>query len=334
MRQESDLATGVKRKVIMEHKGDLHPQIIIVDETGKILGLYPIPEKAHIEVEEGESVTAGTLLAKTPREISRTEDITGGLPRVAEIFEARKPKEPAVMSEIDGTVEVGEKRRGKRTILVKSETGMEIEHLVPRGKHLKIHRGDNIKAGSPLVEGPLILQDILRISGEEELQTYMLKEVQNVYRSQNVPIDDKHIEIIIGQMLRKVKVDDVGDTSLLPGQIFDKFKFKDENKKIIEKGGKPATAKPMLSGITKASLQSDSFISAASFQETTKVLTRAALEGKIDGLVGLKENVILGHLVPAGTGYKSYCSLYAVPTGEFAQKGMDKLENKELVTSN
>jgi DNA-directed RNA polymerase subunit beta' len=162
----------------------------------------------------------------------------------------------------------------------------------------------------------------------------MLKEVQNVYRSQNVPIDDKHIEIIIGQMLRKVKVDDVGDTSLLPGQIFDKFKFKDENKKIIEKGGKPATAKPMLSGITKASLQSDSFISAASFQETTKVLTRAALEGKIDGLVGLKENVILGHLVPAGTGYKSYCSLYAVPTGEFAQKGMDKLENKELVTSN
>lgn len=333
MRQESDASTGVKRKVIMEHKGDLHPQVIIEDEKGKILGLYPIPEKAHIEVDEGDKVTAGTLLAKTPREISRTEDITGGLPRVSEIVEARKPKDPAVMSEIDGIVEVGEKRRGKRTILVKSETGMEIEHLVPRGKHLRVHRGDRIKAGSPLVEGPLILHDILRISGEEELQTYMLKEVQNVYRSQNVPIDDKHIEIIIAQMLRKAKVDDVGDTSFLPGQVVDKFRFKEENKKIIEKGGKPATAKPMLLGITKASIQSDSFISAASFQETTKVLTRAALEGKTDGLVGLKENVILGHLVPAGTGYKSYYSLTAMPTEIAATTEIEKHKDKELVTS-
>jgi DNA-directed RNA polymerase subunit beta' len=332
LRQESDVTTGVKRKVIMEHKGDLHPQIIIEDATGKILGLYPIPEKAHIEVEEGDKVIAGTLLAKTPREISRTEDITGGLPRVSEILEARKPKDPAVMSEIDGVVEVGEKRRGKRTIIVKSEK-MEVEHLVPRGTHLKVHRGDRIKAGSPLVDGPLILQDILRISGEEELQTYMLKEVQNVYRSQNVPIDDKHIEIIIAQMLRKVKVDDVGDTSLLPSQVIDKFKFREENKKIIEKGGKPATAKPLLLGITKASLQSESFISAASFQETTKVLTRAALEGKIDRLVGLKENVILGHLIPAGTGYKSYSSLYSIPTELAVSKDFGKQENKELVTS-
>ncbi|HHT9127929.1 MAG TPA: DNA-directed RNA polymerase subunit beta' [Candidatus Wujingus californicus] len=332
LRQESDVTTGVKRKVIMEHKGDLHPQIIIEDATGKILGLYPIPEKAHIEVEEGDKVIAGTLLAKTPREISRTEDITGGLPRVSEILEARKPKDPAVMSEIDGVVEVGEKRRGKRTIIVKSEK-MEVEHLVPRGTHLKVHRGDRIKAGSPLVDGPLILQDILRISGEEELQTYMLKEVQNVYRSQNVPIDDKHIEIIIAQMLRKIKVDDVGDTSLLPGQVIDKFKFREENKKIIGKGGKPATAKPLLLGITKASLQSESFISAASFQETTKVLTRAALEGKIDRLVGLKENVILGHLIPAGTGYKSYTSLYSIPTELAVSKDFGKQENKELVTS-
>ncbi len=333
VRQESDVSTGVKRKVIMEHKGDLHPQIIIEDNTGKILGLYPIPEKAHVEVDEGEYVTAGTLLAKTPREISRTEDITGGLPRVAEIFEARKPKEPAVISEIEGNVEVGEKRRGKRTIIVRGESGMEIEHLVPRGKHLKVHRGDHVKAGGPLVEGPLILQDILRISGEEELQTYMLKEVQNVYRSQNVPIDDKHIEIIIGQMLRKVKVDDVGDTNFLPGQVIDKFKFKAENVKIIDKGGKPATAKPLLLGITKASLQSDSFISAASFQETTKVLTRAALEGKTDHLVGLKENVILGHLVPAGTGYKLYNALSAMPTKIEAAKVNEESENKELVTS-
>ena len=333
VRQESDVSTGVKRKVIMEHKGDLHPQIIIEDNTGKILGLYPIPEKAHVEVDEGEYVTAGTLLAKTPREISRTEDITGGLPRVAEIFEARKPKEPAVISEIEGNVEVGEKRRGKRTIIVRGESGMEIEHLVPRGKHLKVHRGDHVKAGGPLVEGPLILQDILRISGEEELQTYMLKEVQNVYRSQNVPIDDKHIEIIIGQMLRKVKVDDVGDTNFLPGQVIDKFKFRAENVKIIDKGGKPATAKPLLLGITKASLQSDSFISAASFQETTKVLTRAALEGKTDHLVGLKENVILGHLVPAGTGYKLYNALSAMPTKIEAAKVNEESENKELVTS-
>ncbi len=333
VRQESDVSTGVKRNVIMEHKGDLHPQIIIEDGVGKILGLYPIPEKAHLEVDEGEYVTAGTLLAKTPREISRTEDITGGLPRVAEICEARKPKDPAVISEIDGVVEVGEKRRGKRTIIVRGESGMEIEHLVPRGKHLKVHRGDRVKAGGPLVEGALVLQDILRISGEEELQTYMLKEVQNVYRSQNVPIDDKHIEIIIAQMLRKVKVDDVGDTNFLPGLVIDKFKFKAKNVKIMEKGGKPATAKPVLFGITKASLQSDSFISAASFQETTKVLTRAALEGKTDNLVGLKENVILGHLVPAGTGYKLYNALSAVPTQVEAANVGDESENKELVTS-
>lgn len=330
VREESDASTGFKRKVIMEHKGDLHPQIIIEDENGKISGLYPIPEKAHLEVEEGEKITPGTLLAKTPREISRTEDITGGLPRVAEICEARKPKDPAVMSEIEGVVELGEKRRGKRTIIVRGEGGMESEHLVPRGKHLKVHRGDLVKAGDPLVEGPLVLQDILRIRGEEELQTYMLKEVQNVYRSQNVPIDDKHIEIIIGQMLRKVKLEDAGDTNLLPGQIMDKFKFREENKKIKDMGGKPSTAKPLLLGITRASLQADSFISAASFQETTKVLTRAALEGKVDNLVGLKENVILGHLVPAGTGYKSYNTLYAISTDEVAIKEASK-QKEELL---
>ena len=330
VREESDVSTGFKRKVIMEHKGDLHPQIIIEDENGKISGLYPIPEKAHLEVEEGEKVTPGTLLAKTPREISRTEDITGGLPRVAEICEARKPKDPAVMSEIEGVVELGEKRRGKRTIIVRGEGGMESEHLVPRGKHLKVHRGDHVKAGDPLVEGPLVLQDILRICGEEELQTYMLKEVQNVYRSQNVPIDDKHIEIIIGQMLRKVKIEDAGDTNLLPGQIMDKFKFREENKKIKDMGGKPSTAKPLLLGITRASLQADSFISAASFQETTKVLTRAALEGKVDNLVGLKENVILGHLVPAGTGYKSYNTLCAISTSEVAIKETSK-QKEELL---
>jgi len=313
--------------VIVEHKGDLHPQIIIEDSTGKIQGLYPIPEKAHIEVEEGSKVIAGTLLAKTPREITRTEDITGGLPRVSEIFEARKPKDPAVMSEIDGIVELGEKRRGKRTIIVKGESGMEVEHLVPRGKHLRVHKGDCVKAGYPLVEGPLVLQDILRICGEEELQQYILKEVQNVYRSQNVPIDDKHIEIIISQMLRKVQVDEPNDTKLLQGTIVDKFKFKEINKKVKESGGKPASAEPLLLGITKASVQADSFISAASFQETTKVLTKAALEGSRDMLVGLKENVILGHLVPAGTGYKPYHKLLT-KRNEIETSG-DRIDEKD-----
>ncbi|MHC4275851.1 MAG: DNA-directed RNA polymerase subunit beta' [Planctomycetota bacterium] len=310
VRTEIETATGVKRKVIIEHKGDLHPQIIIEDDKGKILSAYPIPEKAYIEVAEGDSVVTGDLLAKTPREISRTEDITGGLPRVTEIFEARKPKDPAVISEIDGVVELGEKKRGKRTIIVKDEvSGLQREHLVPRGKHLKVHRGDRVKAGDPLVEGPLVLHDILRICGEEELQQYMLKEVQNVYRSQNVPIDDKHIEIIIAQMLRKVTVEEPGDTDLLPGLVIEKYRFRDENKRVKETKGKPVTAKPMLMGITKASLQSDSFISAASFQETTKVLTLAALRGQRDPLCGLKENVILGHLVPAGTGFKKLAAL-------------------------
>ncbi len=310
VRTEIETATGVKRKVIIEHKGDLHPQIIIEDKKGKILSAYPIPEKAYIEVTEGDSVVTGDLLAKTPREISRTEDITGGLPRVTEIFEARKPKDPAVISEIDGVVELGEKKRGKRTIIVKDEvSGLQREHLVPRGKHLKVHRGDRVRAGDPLVEGPLVLHDILRICGEEELQQYMLKEVQNVYRSQNVPIDDKHIEIIIAQMLRKVTVEDPGDTDLLPGLVIEKHRFRDENTRVKETKGKPVTAKPMLMGITKASLQSDSFISAASFQETTKVLTLAALRGQRDPLCGLKENVILGHLVPAGTGFKKLATL-------------------------
>ncbi len=344
MRQEADAATGVKRKVIIEHKGDLHPQIIMEDEDHKILGLYPIPEKAHIEVEDGEKIDcAGALLAKTPREITRTEDITGGLPRVAEIFEARNPKYPAVMSEITGVVELGEKRRGKRSIIIKSDSGMEMEHLIPRGKHLKVHRGDFVKAGDPLIEGPLVLQDILRISGEEALQNYMLKEVQNVYRTQNVRIDDKHIEIIVSQIMRKVKVSEIGDTKFLPNAIVDKFDFRKENEAVLEKGGKPAVAKPLLLGITKASLQSNSFISAASFQETTKVLTKAALEGKRDMLEGLKENVILGHLVPAGTGLLEYHNmiikrdesdvLNISSESPLTDKGDDELQSMDILNN-
>ncbi len=346
MRTEKD-PSGHIRKVIIEHKGDLHPQVIIEDESGKILDFYYMPEKANIEVNEGDKISPGTLLAKTPREVAGTQDITGGLPRVTEIFEARKPKDPAVIAEIDGTVELlGEKRRGKRTIIVRSETGIEREHLVSHGKHLRVHAGDYVKAGEALVDGPLVPHDILRISGEEAVQQYLTREIQNVYRSQRVEIDDKHIEIIVAQMLRKVRIETVGDTGLLPGSVMDKFEFRAQNQrlhgcqKITHKGDsdftegtvvpkeaieqvnaqiealggdpvkgsrpKPATASTQLLGITKASVQSASFISAASFQETTKVLTEAALAGKVDNLVGLKENVILGHLVPAGTGFHTY----------------------------
>jgi len=267
------------------------------------------------------------VLAKTPREISRTQDITGGLPRVTEIFEARKPKAPSVISEIDGIVELGDKRRGKRTILVRGEGDVEKAHLVPHGKHLLVHRGDHVRAGDPLVEGPLVLEDILRICGEEEVKQYMLREVQNVYRSQSVPLDDKHIEIIITQMMRKVLVIDPGDTELLPGRILDKFRFRRCNEAVTGQGGKPASAAPMLMGITKASLQSESFISAASFQETTKVLTEAALAGKSDQLIGLKENVILGHLVPAGTGFKAHCdSVVAHPELEMGGSASEEAE--------
>ncbi len=307
MKREKEARTGVERIMIIEHKGDLHPQIIIEDEKeGRPVALYHIPEKAYIEVKDGDPIVAGTLLAKTPREIRGTQDITGGLPRVTEIFEARKPKEPAVISEIDGVIEFGEKRRGKRTIIVKNDSGIEKEHVIPYGKHLRVHKGDLVKAGEPLVDGPLIPHDILRINGEEDLQNYLLREVQNVYRAQGVTIDDKHIEIIISQMLRKVRVEAPGDSNFLPGAVVDKFKFRKENERLREERKKPATAQPLLLGITKAALQSESFISAASFQETTKVLTEAAIAGKNDTLQGLKENVILGHMVPAGTGFRTF----------------------------
>ena len=348
LRVEKD-PSGHLRRMVMEHKGVYHPQVVLEDESGKILDFYYLPEKAYIEVSTGEKVAAGHVLAKTPREASGTQDITGGLPRVTEIFEARKPKDPAIMAEIDGKVELlGEKRRGKRTIVVRNESGVEREHLVTHGKHLRVHAGDIVKAGEALVDGPLVPHDILRISGEEEVQRYLVREIQNVYRSQRVDIDDKHIEIIVSQMLRKVKIETVGDTDLLPGSVLDKFEFKQANDKIAsglritDKGDsefavgsvvpkdvltqanaqievlggtpakgtkpKPATASTQLLGITKASVQSSSFISAASFQETTKVLTEAALAGKVDNLVGLKENVILGHLIPAGTGFNTFQS--------------------------
>jgi len=305
MKEEKD-PSGFVRKVIIEHKGDLHPQIMLKDKSGNLLVAYAIPEKAHIVIQEGDLIQAGTVLAKTPREITGTQDITGGLPRVTELFEARRPKDPAVMSEIDGIVELGEKKRGKRSIIVKPEVGEPVVHLVPHGKHLRVHRGSRVRAGDALVDGLLVPHDILRISGEEALQQYLLREVQNVYRSQSVNIDDKHVEIIITQMTRRVEIDDPGDTAFLPDDVVDKFQFREENQRVTKKKGKPAKARPVLLGITKAALHSESFISAASFQETTKVLTEAAIAGKVDQLLGLKENVILGHMVPAGTGFKAH----------------------------
>lgn len=308
-----DIISGVtlriesKGKLIMEHKGEKHPTLIIQDGNDKTLKSYPLPEKAHVEVEDGQYVTRGTLLAKTPTEVGGTQDITGGLPRVTEILEARRPKNPSVISEIDGLVTLGEKRRGKRSIVVTAEgSGQKHEHLVPYSKEVLVQNGVRVKAGDALVSGPKVPHDILRCCGAEALQEYLVEEIQSVYRSQNVKIDDKHIETIITQMMRKVKVEKPGDTEFLAGSVVDKFHFHQVNNKVKEAGKNPATYKPLLLGITKASLQSESFISAASFQETTKVLTEAALAGRRDTLMGLKENVILGHMVPAGTGFKKH----------------------------
>jgi DNA-directed RNA polymerase subunit beta' len=338
------------KPVVIEHKGDKHPQIMIEDTSGKILDVHYLPAGARIEVVEGQRVQAGQLLSHQPRATGGTQDITGGLPRVTEVFEARKPKDPAAIAEISGQVELkSDKRKGKMTIIVRSEK-MEKEHHVPRDRHLNVHTGDIVDAGDALTDGPLVPHDILRIKGEESLQRYLIGEIQNVYRSQNVNINDKHIEIISAQMMRKVEIESVGDSAFLPGEVVDKFEFRRENLRlndsikiasvgdanelkegqVIDKsklatinekmeaiGGepakgkkpRPATAKTLLLGITKASLRSDSFIAAASFQQTTKVLTEAALGGSIDNLCGLKENVILGHLIPAGTAFKPYLEL-------------------------
>jgi DNA-directed RNA polymerase subunit beta' len=304
--EEMDEVTGHTRLIVTEHKEKKHPQIIIKDRSGNILTYYSIPTGAHIVVKDGEKVQAGDLLAKTPRQVTGTRDITGGLPRVAELFEARRPKDPAIITEIDGIVEFAGTSRGMRKIAVENESGMRKEYLIPPGKHLNVYRGDRVTAGQPLIDGPIVLEDILRIRGEKMLQDYLLNEIQEVYRLQGVGINDKHIEVIIRQMLRKVLVEERGDTKFLLGELVDRLDFQEENKKVLAKKEKPAKAVPALLGITKAALATDSFISAASFQETTRVLTEAAASGKKDELRGLKENVIMGHLIPAGTGAGTY----------------------------
>jgi DNA-directed RNA polymerase subunit beta' len=306
MREELDPATKLKNRVIVEHKGDYHPEILVVNDKDEVLAIYPIPPGAHIVIQNGKEVTAGDTLAKTPRVITKTKDITGGLPRVAELFEARKPHDPAIISEIDGIVEFGEPKKGLKRVVIKSASGMNKEYFIPHGKHLNVYKGDKVYAGQQLIDGPIVPQDILRVSGDKKLQEYLVNEVQEVYRLQGVKINDKHIEVIVRQMLRKMRIEEPGDTHFLIGQTVDKFVYLEENKRVVKKKGKPASATPMLLGITKASLNTESFISAASFQETTRVLTEAAASGKVDYLRGLKENVIMGHLIPAGTGFDAH----------------------------
>ncbi|MCD6580435.1 MAG: DNA-directed RNA polymerase subunit beta' [Desulfuromusa sp.] len=316
MDEKVDDVTGLSRKVIIESKSsDKRPRITLKDEDGRSVKLpsglvarYMLPVGANIIVPEDEMVMAGDVLAKIPRETTKTKDITGGLPRVAELFEARKPKDFAVLTEIDGIVTFGKDSKGKRKVVVTPEFGEPMEFLIPKGKHISVHEGDNVLAGEPLMDGPRNPHDILRVLGEKELAKYLVDEVQEVYRLQGVAINDKHIETIVRQMLRRVRIREVGDTDFLLDDPISRIDFEAENERIMEDGGQPAVGEPIMLGITKASLSTESFISAASFQETTKVLTQASIEGKVDHLRGLKENVIMGRLIPAGTGIVKYRS--------------------------
>jgi DNA-directed RNA polymerase subunit beta' len=322
MKEEFDEVTGLSRKVIIEHAGaTLRPRISIKDEAGKTakvsggsntVARYLLPVGAHIFVEKGAMVHPGDVLAKIPRETTKTKDITGGLPRVVELFEARKPKEQAVITEIDGEVSYGGFVKGQRKVLVDNKLGDVKEYFIPKGKHVNVHEGDWVRAGEPLMDGSANPHDILDVLGPNELQKYLVDEVQDVYRLQGVSINDKHIEIIVRQMLRKVRIEDPGDTQFLPGSQVSKSMFEAENERVLERGGTPALGKPVLLGITKAALTTDSFISAASFQETTRVLTEAAINGREDNLLGLKENVIVGRLIPAGSGFEEYRDTFVI----------------------
>ncbi|NBU19934.1 DNA-directed RNA polymerase subunit beta', partial [bacterium] len=320
MQEQFDSVTGLSHKVIVESKSsDKRPKILIMDESGNMMKIagsnriarYMLPVGANLVVNDGDVLSAGDTIAKIHRETSKTKDITGGLPRVAELFEARKPKDAAVISEIDGMVSFGKDTKGKRKVIVTPEMGEPKEYLIGKGRHLAVNEGDYVKAGEPLMDGPINPHDILRVLGEKALAKYLVDEVQEVYRLQGVKINDKHIETIVRQMLRKVRIKDVGDSTFLPGEQTDKLTFEMENQRVLQNAGTPATAESLLLGITKASLSTESFISAASFQETTKVLTEASIGGRVDYLRGLKENVIMGRLIPAGTGLAKYKYLRA-----------------------
>ncbi|MBN2036603.1 MAG: DNA-directed RNA polymerase subunit beta' [Chitinispirillaceae bacterium] len=308
LREIYDDRSGITNLVVMEHRErKLHPHIQILDTSGKRVANIAVPTGAYLQVRKGGKVVEGDILVKMPRESSKSRDITGGLPRVAELFEARKPKDTAIVTEIDGIVQLGDTERGHRRITIKDDQGGETkDYLVPLSKHLRVHDGDRVKAGDRLSEGSIDPHDVLKIMGENAVQGYLLDEIQAVYRLQGVTINDKHIEVIVAQMLRKVRIEKAGDTDFLEGDDIDKRRLREANERVIAEGGEPATFKPMLLGITKASVTTESFLSAASFQETTKVLSKAAVEGKTDNLNGLKENLIMGNLIPAGTGSRMY----------------------------
>jgi DNA-directed RNA polymerase subunit beta' len=311
MQEQLDEVTGMSQLVVVDSPDEKRQPMVIVrpdtaQGTKSEAKKYLMPTHAHLMARDGEEVHAGDVLAKIPRETTKTKDITGGLPRVVELFEARKPRETAIMAEINGAVKYGEVTKGQRKIYVVGETGEQREYSLPRGVHINVQEGEKVKAGEPLMDGPRNPHDILDVLGEKELQKYLVNEIQEVYRLQGVNINDKHLEVVVRQMMRWVKVEDIGDTEFLPEEVVDKFRFRAINQLTIESGGRPAKGRAVLLGITKASLSTDSFISAASFQETTRVLTEAAINGKVDYLRGLKENVIMGRLVPAGTGMEYY----------------------------
>ena len=314
MKEELNRETNIREKIVVEHRGALHPQIIVRDSSGQAR-YYPLSTNAHITVNAGEQIKIGTLLAKTPREVIKATDITGGLPRIAELFEARKPKNPAIVTEIDGHVKEIVMEGNVRDIVIEGSNEPK-RYAVPHGKHIEVDVGDWVTAGQKLTDGPAVIQEILRIEGEKRLQQYLLNEIQEVYRLQGVKINDKHIEIIIRQMLMKVQIEDPGDTSFLWGEQVEKSDFQKENEKAASSSGKSAKGRPLVLGITKASLASPSFISAASFQETPRVLTRAAIFGRKDQLKGLKENLMIGKLIPAGTGLQRYREIEVIKNAD------------------
>ncbi|MCX5812867.1 MAG: DNA-directed RNA polymerase subunit beta' [Proteobacteria bacterium] len=338
MQESKDEISGLSYRVVMEPRDqDLRPRISIKDDKGKTINIpgstsparYILPIGAHIIVNEGDEIHAGDVVSKIPRETTKTKDITGGLPRVAELFEARRPKENATVAEVNGFVSFGKTTKGKREIFVKPERGEPIKYIIPRGKHIVVHEGDYVKAGEPLMDGPVSPHDVLRILGIKALARYLVDEIQEVYQLQGVKINDKHIEIIVRQMLKRVRIRDVGDTNFIIDEPVEWWVFEEENKRVLETGGKPAKAEPLFLGITKASLITDSFISAASFQDTTKVLTQAAIEGRVDYLRGLKENVIMGRIIPAGTGYSRYKN-YDMAVLEKLDEDTEKLPEAEV----
>jgi len=309
--EDTDKITGRKMRVVGDFRDtDKRPRVVLKDTVkGKPKARSFLPAHTKVEVEEGDEVQSGDVLAKIPRESTKTKDITGGLPRVAELFEARKPKEVAIISEIDGVVSFGKETKGKRRIVVTPETGETKEYLIPKGKNLIVNEGDFVRAGDPLMDGAANPHDILKIKGEGELARYLVDEVQEVYRLQGVKINDKHIEVIVRQMLRRVRVRNVGTTDFLVDEAVERHRLEEANEKALNAGLQKAQTEPLLLGITKASLSTDSFLSAASFQETTRVLTDAAINGRLDGLRGLKENILMGRLIPAGTGFAAYQKL-------------------------